>query len=326
MAVLNMVEAIRGTLAAEMARDDRIILLGQDIGRNGGMFRATEGLQGRFGEDRVVDMPLAEGVIVGSAVGLACSGLRPVPEIQFLGFASQAFHQLEGQVARMRFRSQGRYPMPIVIRAPFGGNVRTPEMHSDAHEAKYANSPGLKVVMPATAHDARGLLVEAIRGEDPVLFCEPLRGYRLIKDEVPDGDYTVPLGRLRVARKGSDITLVAWSASVAVAERAAELAAAEGISCQVLDLRTLVPLDVEGLGEAVAGTGRAIVVHEAPLTAGFGAEVLATIVEQAFWSLTAPVLRVAAPDTPYPITSLEAMYVPSAERVLGAIRQLMQAA
>jgi pyruvate dehydrogenase E1 component beta subunit len=326
MALLNMLEAIRATLAREMQRDERIILLGQDIGLNGGMFRATEGLQERFGEDRVVDMPLAEGVIVGSAVGLACSGLRPIPELQFLGFGSQAFHQLEGQVARMRFRSQGRYPMPIVIRAPFGGNVRTPEMHSDAHEAKYANSPGLKVVMPATAHDAMGLLTEAIRGEDPVLFCEPLRGYRLIKDEVPEQDYTVPFGRLRVVREGRDITLVAWSAAVVVAEKAAELAAEEGISCQVIDLRTLVPLDAEGLGEAVAGTGRAVVIHEAPMTAGFGAEVVATIMEQAFWSLTAPVMRVAAPDTPYPIASLEQLYVPSAERAFDAVRRVMAAA
>jgi pyruvate dehydrogenase E1 component beta subunit len=325
MAELSMVEAIRATLAAEMERDERIMLLGQDIGRNGGMFRATEGLQERFGEDRVVDMPLAEGVIVGAAVGLACSGLRPIPEIQFLGFASQAFHQIEGQVARMRFRSQGRYPMPIVIRAPFGGNVRTPEMHSDAHEAKYANAPGLKVVMPATAHDAKGLLTEAIRGDDPVLFCEPLRGYRLIKDEVPDEDYETPFGRLRVVTEGSDITLVAWSAAVGVAERATELAADEGISCQVVDLRTLVPLDERGLGEAVARTGRALVIHEAPLTAGFGAEVVATIVEHAFWSLTAPVLRVTAPDTPYPISSLEQQYVPSAERVLQAIRRVMEA-
>jgi pyruvate dehydrogenase E1 component beta subunit len=325
MPVVNMIEAIRATLSAEMERDERIILLGQDIGRNGGMFRATDGLQRRFGEDRVVDMPLAEGVIVGSAVGLACSGLRPIPEIQFLGFASQAFHQLEGQVARMRFRSQGRYPMPIVIRAPFGGNVRTPEMHSDAHEAKYANSPGLKVAMPATAHDAKGLLTEAIRGDDPVLFCEPLRGYRLVKDEVPDGDYALPFGKLRVAREGTDITLVAWSAAVVVAEQAAELAAEEGISCQVIDLRTLVPLDAEGLGEAVAQTGRALVVHEAPLTAGFGAEVVATIVEQAFWSLTAPVLRVAAPDAPYPIASLEQLYIPGAERLLESIRRVVTA-
>ena len=326
MPVLNMVEAIRTTLADEMERDERIILLGQDIGGNGGMFRATDGLQQRFGEDRVVDMPLAEGVIVGSAVGLACSGLRPVPELQFLGFGSQAFHQIEGQVARMRFRSQGRYGMPIVIRAPFGGNVRTPELHSDAHEAKYVNSPGLKVVMPASARDAKGLLREALRGEDPVLFCEPLRGYRLIKDEVPEEeDYSVPFGRLRVVRQGTDVTLVAWSAAVVVAQEAADLAAEQGISCEVLDLRTLVPLDVDGLGEAVARTGRAVVIHEAPLTAGFGAEVVATIVEQSFWSLTAPVLRVAAPDTPYPIAALEGLYIPSAGRALEAIVRVVNA-
>ena len=325
MPVLNMIESIRSTLGAEMERDERILLMGQDVGVNGGMFRATEGLQGRFGEDRVIDMPLAEGVIIGSAIGLACSGLRPVPEMQFLGFGSQAFHQIEGQLARFRFRSQGRFPMPIVVRAPFGGNVRTPEMHSDAHEAKYANSPGLKIVMPATARDAKGLLSEALRGEDPVLYCEPLRGYRLIRDEVPEEDYTVPFGRLRIAREGTDITLVAWSAAVVVAEQAAALAAEEGISCQVVDLRTLVPLDAEGLGEAVGATGRALVVHEAPLTAGFGAEVVATIVEHAFWSLTAPVLRVGAPDTPYPIASLEQLYVPSAERVLAGIRRVMEA-
>jgi pyruvate dehydrogenase E1 component beta subunit len=322
MAAANMVEAIRATLAAELERDERVILLGQDIGRNGGMFRATEGLQERFGAERVVDMPLAEGVIVGSAVGLACSGLRPVAELQFLGFGSQAFHQLEGQVARMRFRSQGRYEMPIVIRAPFGGNVRTPEMHSDAHEAKYANSPGLKVVMPASAADAKGLLTAAIRDPDPVLFCEPLRGYRLVRDDVPEGEHLVPLGRARIVREGDDVTLVAWSAAVGVAAEAATRAEAEGISCAVLDLRTLVPLDVDALREAVARTGRAVVVHEAPYTAGFGAEVAATVHEEAFWSLEAPIARVTAYDTPYPIASIERLYVPDAERVLAAVRRV----
>jgi pyruvate dehydrogenase E1 component beta subunit len=319
-----MVEAIRSCLEDEMARDERIVLLGQDIGRNGGVFRATESLQERFGADRVVDMPLAEAVIIGSAVGLACSGLVPVAELQFLGFGSQAFHQIEGQVARMRFRSQGRYPMPLVIRAPFGGNVRTPEMHSDAHEAKYANAPGLKVAMPATAHDARGLLTTALRDQDPVLFCEPLRGYRLIKDEVPDGDVTVPFGRLRVAREGSDLLLVAWSAAVSVAGKAAELAEAEGYSVGVVDLRTLVPLDVDGLRNAVAACGRALVVHEAPYTCGFGAEVVATIQEEAFWSLEAPLGRVTAYDTPYPIASIEEHYIPSAERVLAHIRRTLE--
>jgi pyruvate dehydrogenase E1 component beta subunit len=325
MTVMNMVEAIRSCLGAEMQRDERIILLGQDIGVNGGVFRATDGLHERFGPDRVVDMPLAEGVIIGSAVGLACSGLVPIPELQFLGFGSQAFHQIEGQVARMRFRSQGRYGMPMVIRAPFGGNVRTPEMHSDAHEGKYANAPGLKVVMPACAHDAKGLLAEAIRDPDPVLFCEPLRGYRLIKDEVPDEDYTVPLGKARVAREGNDLMIVAWSAAVVIAEKAAELAAAEGYSAGVLDVRSLVPLDTDALREAAARCGRALVVHEATLTGGFGAEIVATIQEEAFWSLEAPIARVAAYDTPYPIASVEAFYVPSVERVLAAIRKVMEA-
>jgi pyruvate dehydrogenase E1 component beta subunit len=325
MPEMTMVEAIRSALAAEMERDERVLVLGQDVGVNGGMFRATDGLQARFGADRVVDMPLAEGVIVGAAVGLAASGLKPVAELQFLGFGSQAFHQIEGQVARMRFRSQGRYPMPLVIRAPFGGNVRTPEMHSDAHEAKYANSPGLKIAMPATAYAAKGLLAQAIRDEDPVLFCEPLRGYRLISDEVPDEDYTVPFGQARTAREGDDLVIVAWSAAVTVAERAAQLAEAEGYSVGVLDLQTLVPLDTEALRSAVAQCGRALVVHEAPRTSGFGAEVVATIQEEAFWSLEAPIGRVTAYDTPYPIASIEEHYVPSAERVLAGIRAALEA-
>ncbi len=325
MAVMNMVEAIRSCLSDEMQRDERIMLLGQDIGVNGGVFRATEGLQERFGADRVVDMPLAEGVIIGSAVGLACSGLVPVPELQFLGFGSQAFHQIEGQVARMRFRSQGRYPMSMVIRAPFGGNVRTPEMHSDAHEAKYANAAGLKILMPATARDAKGLLAAAIRDPDPVLFCEPLRGYRLIRDEVPEEDYTVPIGQARIAREGDDLVIVAWSAAVVIAEKAAELAAAEGYSVAVLDLRSLVPLDTDALREAVARCGRALVVHEATLTGGFGAEIVATIQEEAFWSLQAPIGRVTAPDTPYPIASVEEFYVPSVERVLAGVRAVIEA-
>jgi pyruvate dehydrogenase E1 component beta subunit len=321
MAVISMVESIRSTLAAEMDRDERIMLLGQDIGANGGVFRATEGLQHRFGEDRVVDMPLAEAVIVGAAVGLAASGLRPIPELQFLGFGSQAFHQIEGQVARMRFRTGGRFPMPMVIRAPFGGNVRTPELHSDAHEAKYAQIPGLKIAMPATAYDAKGLLATAIRGDDPVLFCEPLRGYRLQKDEVPEEDYTVPFGQARIVRRGTDVTVIAWSAAVQVAERAANQAEAEGISCTVVDLRTLVPLDEVTLAEEVARTGRAVVLHEAPCTAGFGAEIIATLQQEVFWSLEAPIARVTAPDTPYPIGAVEEHYIPTVNRVLQAIRR-----
>ena len=326
MAVRSMVEAIRETLTAEMERDDRVMLLGQDIGANGGVFRATEGLVDRFGEERVVDMPLAEAVIVGSAVGLAVAGFIPVIELQFLGFGSQAFHQIEGQLARMRFRSGGRFGMPVVIRAPFGGNMRAPELHSDAHESKYVQTPGIKVVMPATAADAKGLLATSIRDPDPVLFCEPLRGYRLQRDDVPDDDHVVPLGRARVAREGTDVTIVAWSAAVRVAENAAEQAATEGISCEVLDLRTLVPLDEDALRESVARTGRAVVVHEAPLTGGFGAEVVATIQQEAFWSLEAPVGRVAGYDTPYPIGPIEERYVPDEQRILVQVRATMDTA
>lgn len=215
--------------------------------------------------------------------------------------------------------------MPMVIRAPFGGNVRTPELHSDAHESKYANSPGLKVAMPATAHDAKGLLAEAIRDPDPVLFCEPLRGYRLQKDEVPEEDYTVPFGRARVVREGDDLTLVSWSAAVNVAERAADLAAEQGISCTVIDLRTLVPLDETMLAEWFGRTGRGLVVHEAPLTAGFGAEIVATVQEHAFWALEAPIGRVTAPDVPYPIGAIEETYLPGVERVLAEIKRVMEA-
>lgn len=324
MPVLTMVEAIRQALEQEMERDERVMVLGEDVGRLGGVFRATDGLQKRFGAERVFDTPLAEAMIIGASVGLAISGMRPVAEMQFLGFAHQAYHQIADQVARYGLRSQGRYPMQVTIRAPFGGGVRTPELHSDALEAQFVHSPGLKVVMPATAYDAKGLLLEAIRDPDPVLFCEPLRGYRLVKDEVPEADYTVPFGSARVAREGTDVTLVAWSAAVQLCERAADLAAEEGISCQVLDLRTLVPLDVEALCRVTESTGRVVVVQEAAFTAGFGAEVVATIQEEAFYSLEAPIARVAAPDTPYPLAGVEEFYVPNEARVLAAIRRTVK--
>jgi pyruvate dehydrogenase E1 component beta subunit len=308
-----------------MERDERVMILGQDVGRLGGVFRATDGLQARFGEARVFDAPLAEAAIAGASVGLAMSGMVPIPEMQFLGFSHQAFHQISDQIARYHYRSQGRYPMQITIRSPFGGGVRTPEMHSDALEAQFVQCPGLKVVMPASAYDAKGLLLEAIRDPDPVLFCEPLRGYRLVKDEVPEGDYTVPFGNARVVREGTDVTLIAWSAAVQLCERAAELAAQENISCRVLDLRTLVPLDIEALALSAEATGRVVVVHEAAYTGGFGAEVVATIQEEAFYDLEAPIARVAAPDTPYPIAGVEEWYIPNEERVLTAVRRTVGA-
>src|SRR5215471_18029868 len=321
MAELNVVEAIRDALAFEMERDERVIVLGLDVGALGGVFRATQGLRERFGPDRVVDTPLAEGGIIGSALGLAISGLIPVAEIQFLGFAHQAFHQIGPQLGRYRFRSRGRYNAQVTIRAPFGGGVKTPEFHPDAVEAQFVQTPGIKVVCPATPHDAKGMLLEAIRDPDPVLFLEPQRLYRKGREEVPDGDYTVPFGKVRLARAGSDVTLVAWSAAVEMCSQAAEDLQREGISAGVLDLRTLVPLDVEGLVTEVSRTGRAVVVHEAPLSAGFGAEVAATLQEEAFYSLDAPIRRVTAWDTPYPPASLEGWYLPTVRRVVEAARK-----
>jgi pyruvate dehydrogenase E1 component beta subunit len=318
---LNVVEAIRDALAFEMERDERVILLGLDVGRLGGVFRATQGLLERFGPDRVVDTPLAEAGIVGSALGLAISGLVPVAEIQFLGFMHQAFHQVGPQLGRYRYRSRGRYHAQVTIRAPFGGGVRTPEFHPDAIEAQLVQTPGLKVVCPATPADARGLLLEAIRDPDPVLFLEPQRLYRKGRAPVPSDGSTVPFGSARVAREGSDVTLIAWSAAVELCERAAEELALEGCSAGVLDLRTLVPLDVETLVAVVERTGRAVVVHEAPLSAGFGAEIVATLQEEAFYSLDAPIARVTAWDTPYPPASLEGWYLPTVRRVVEAARR-----
>ena len=323
MAVMTMVEAINQTLHEEMDRDGRVLVFGQDVARNGGVFRATEGLLDRFGASRVVDTPLAEGVIIGTAVGLAAEGLVPVPEIQFLGFSWQAFHQLAGQLARLRYRSHGRFDAPVTVRAPFGGGVRTPELHSEALEAQFVQCPGLKVVLPASAADAKGLLASAIRDPDPVMFLEPLKGYRLIKDEVPEGEYLVPLGQARVVCPGDDVTVIAWSAQVEVARKAAGVLAAEhALSAEVLDLRSLVPLDIEAIVSSVERTGRAVVVQEAPLSAGFAAEVVATICEETFYSLEAPVARVSGYDVPYPVGMLEDRYVPDVDRVVAAVRRV----
>jgi pyruvate dehydrogenase E1 component beta subunit len=325
MSEKTMIEAIRECLGQEMEADSRVVVIGEDVGVLGGVFRATDGLQARFGKERVVDMPLAEGVIVGSGIGLAISGLRPVIELQFLGFGHQAFHQIGQQVARLRYRSQGRHSLPLVIRSPFGGGVRTPELHSDAFEAFYTHTPGLKVVAPATAYDAKGLLAAAMESDDPVLYLEPLKGYRLTKDEVPDERYTVPLGKLRVAREGTDVTLIAWSAAVNVAERAADELLEQGISVEVLDLRSLNPLDIDGISESVAKTGRVAILHEAPLTSGFGGELVATIQQECFYSLEAPIIRITSPDTPYPLGGVEDLYIPDVDRVVAEIAILAKA-
>ena len=323
MPVLTMVEAINRTLHEEMTRDERVLVYGQDVARNGGVFRATDGLLNRFGSTRVVDTPLAEAVIIGTAVGLAAEGLVPVPEIQFLGFSWQAFHQLAGQLARLRYRSNGRFDVPVTVRAPFGGGVRTPELHSEAIEAQLVQCPGLKVVLPASAADAKGLLASAIRDPDPVMFLEPLKGYRLIKDDVPDGEHLVPLGKARVVRPGNDVTVIAWSGQVAVATKAAAVLAEEHqISAEVLDLRSLVPLDIETIVASIDKTGRAVVVQEAPLSAGFASEVVATICDEAFYALEAPVVRVSGYDVPYPVGLLEDRYVPDVDRVVDGVHRV----
>ncbi|HVA21131.1 MAG TPA: transketolase C-terminal domain-containing protein [Candidatus Micrarchaeia archaeon] len=320
MTRMTMVEALRDGLRVAMAADPTVICLGLDIGRLGGVFRVTKGLQQEFGMDRVVDTPLAEAAIIGAAIGLAVSGLRPVAELQFLGFSHQGFHQIGAELGRFRQRSRGRFSVPVVIRAPCGGGIRSPEFHSDSLEAQFVQMPGIKVVMPACPADAKGLLLTAIRDPDPVLFCEPDRLYRSAREEVPAGDHAVPFGVARQARRGTDVTLIAWSAAVELCLRAAEALAAEEISAQVLDLRTLVPLDTEAVVAAARDTGRVVVVHEAPLTAGFGAEIAATIQEEAFASLDGPVRRVAAWDVPYPPGRMEDTYLPSVARVTAAAR------
>jgi len=321
---LNMIQAVREALWVALETDPRVIVLGLDVGALGGIFRATDGLRERFGGARVVDMPLAEAAIVGSSLGLAVSGMVPVAEIQFLGFTHQAFHQIGPQLARYRYRSRGRYGVPVTIRAPFGGGIRSAEFHSDAVEAQFTQFSGLKIAMPATPSDAKGMLLAAIRDPDPVLFCEPDRLYRLARGHVPEHDYEVPLGVARIAREGRDVTLVAWSAAVELCERAADELERDGVSASVLDLRSLVPLDRDMLALAVAATGRCVVVHEAPLTGGFGAEVAAAVQEDLFYSLDAPVVRVAAYDVPYPAGPMEGWNLPSIDRVVAATRRLVR--
>jgi pyruvate dehydrogenase E1 component beta subunit len=321
---MSILEAIRAALFAEMARDERVLVFGMDVGTLGGVFRVTQGLQQHFGGDRVFDTPLAEGAIVGASVGLAIGGMIPVPEIQFLGFTYQAFHQIGPQLARFRSRSRGRYPMPVTIRAPDGGGVRTPEFHADAVESQFTQTPGIKIVCPAFPDDARNMLSMAIRDPDPVLFVEPQRLYRTVRGPVTVRDDPLPFGRARIVRQGSDVTLIAWSAAVHLCLTAASELQSAGISASVLDLRTLVPLDVAGLVQAVTSTGRAVVVHEAPLTGGFGAEISATLHEEAFLSLDSPVIRVGGRDVPYPPGALEDAFLPTVPRIVSAARKAVE--
>ncbi|MBK9517332.1 MAG: alpha-ketoacid dehydrogenase subunit beta [Anaeromyxobacter sp.] len=320
MPVMNVIQAVNDALRLEMRRDPSVVVLGEDVGRFGGVFRATAGLQQEFGEGRVIDTPLAEGGIIGAAVGMALYGLRPVPEIQFADFIYPAFDQIVNEVAKYRYRSGGQYPCPITIRTPYGGGIKGGHYHSQSPEALFIQVPGLKVVCPATPRDAKGLLTAAIRDPDPVLFLEPKRVYRAAKGEVPEGELVLPLGQAAVTRPGGQVTLIAWGAMWHEADQAAREAEAEGIDCEVLDLRSLQPLDLEAIVASVRKTGRAVVVHEAPLTCGFGAELSALIQERCFLSLEAPVARVTGWDTPFPYT-LENEYLPRAPRILKALRE-----
>lgn len=322
MPKLTLVQAVNDALHTAMDDDPDVLVLGEDVGVNGGVFRATEGLLERFGKGRVLDTPLAEAGIVGMAVGMALYGLKPVPEIQFQDFIFPAFDQIVSEVAKFRYRSGGEYACPLVIRTPYGGGIRGGGYHSQSGEAYFAHTPGLKVVIPSTPHDAKGLLLSAIADEDPVIFMEPKRIYRAIKEEVPQGAYAVPLGKANVRRPGGDVTLIGYGAMVEVCLEAAEAAAQNGVSCEVLDLRSLVPLDETAVLNSVKKTGRVVVVQEAPKTAGFAAELSATIAEEAVEYLEGPILRVTGFDTPFPY-ALEHDYLPNAARVGQAIERVV---
>jgi pyruvate dehydrogenase E1 component beta subunit len=327
MPEMNIIQAVNDCLRLEMRRDDRVVVLGEDVGRFGGVFRATTGLQEEFGQDRCFDTPLAEAGIIGSAIGMALYGLKPVAEIQFADFIYPAFDQIVNELAKLRYRSGGEYPAPVVIRTPVGGGIRGGHYHSQSPEALFIHTPGLKVVAPSNPIDAKGLLASSIRGEDPVIFMEPKRVYRAARGEVPSDDYTIPIGEAKVLREAAgrgprSVTLIAWSAMVHTALEAVEQATAEGYDVELLDLRTLMPFDIETIIESVKKTGRAVVVHEAPRTCGFGAEIAASIQERAMLHLEAPILRVTGFDTPFPYT-LEHEYLPDAARILDALERVV---
>jgi 2-oxoisovalerate dehydrogenase E1 component beta subunit len=321
MATLTLVQAVNDALKTAMRADPSVVVFGEDVGPKGGVFLATEGLTKEFGEGRCFDTPLSEDGIVGTAIGMAVNGLKPVCEIQFQDFIFPAFDQIVSEAAKLRYRSGGQYTAPLVIRTPYGGGIRGGLYHSQSGEAYFCHTPGLKVVIPSTPHDAKGLLIASIEDPDPVLFLEPKALYRAVKGEVPEGHYTVALSTLRTVREGRNVTVFCYGAMVPVCQKAAEQAAAKGIECLIVDLRTLLPLDEEGVLEAAKQTGRVVVVHEAPRFCGFGAEISALIAEHAIEWMEAPVARVTGFDTPFPNT-LEHHYMPDDRRVLDGIEHV----
>jgi len=322
MPQMTMVQAITDALRVALRDDPRVVVLGEDVGRNGGVFRVTEGLQAEFGGERVLDTPLAENGIIGGAIGMALYGLKPVAEIQFVDFIYPGFDQIVSELAKFRWRSAGQYTCPVVVRAPFGGGIRGGLYHSQSPEAYFAHTAGLQVVIPSTPSDAKGLLLSAIAGEDPVIFLEPKRLYRTLKEDVAEGSYLTPIGKARIAREGEHVTVLTYGAMVQTSLEAAQSAAERGWNVEVVDVRTLVPLDSETVLASVRKTGRVVIVHEAPRTCGYGAELSALIAERALTSLMAPVLRVTGYDTPFPYT-LEHSYLPDAKRVFASLEHVM---
>jgi pyruvate dehydrogenase E1 component beta subunit len=324
MAKMTMVQAINLALRQEMEKDDRVIVLGEDVGRDGGVFRVTDGLIDQFGEERSVDTPLAESGIVGTSIGMAVYGLRPVCEIQFSGFSYLAFHQIESHAARLRLRSQGQWEVPLVIRAPYGGGIRALEHHSESREAYYAHTPGLKMVIPSSPRNARALLISAIRDPDPVIFFEPKFVYRAFREEVPEEEETMLLGKPQRVREGKDLTVVSYGAMMRATLEAAEILREEdGVEAEIIDLLTVSPLDHRPVTESVKKTGRALVVHEAPRSFGAGAEIVARLVEKSFFYLEAPVARVTGFDVHIPLFSREKFYMPGKERIVRVARNVL---
>ena len=322
--LMTMVQAINDGLRTMLEDDERTILLGEDIGKNGGVFRATEGLYMMFGDDRVVDTPLSEAGIIGTSIGLAVNGFRPVAEIQFLGFIYPAYEQIMTHVSRIRMRTMGHFTVPMVIRAPYGAGIRAPDIHSDSTEALFTHMPGLKVVCPSGPYDAKGLLIAAMEDPDPVLVLENMRSYRAQREEVPVGKYTVEIGKGKRVREGTDITIIAWGAMIAVSEKASDRMENKGVSCEVIDLRTLYPIDREIIAESVQKTTRAVIVHEAHSTGGLGNDIVSIINDTSFLYLRAPIERITGFDVPVPLFALEDHYSPTVARVVEGIEKVME--
>lgn len=320
---LTLIQAINDGMRLLLEEDDRTIILGEDIGKNGGVFRATEGLQETFGDDRVVDTPLSEAGIIGTSIGLAVNGFRPIAEIQFLGFIYPAYEQIMTHVSRIRMRSMSRFTVPMVIRAPYGAGIRAPEIHSDSTETLFTHMPGIKVVCPSNPYDAKGLLIAAMEDPDPVLVLEPMKNYRSKREEVPVGKYTVEIGKGKIVREGTDVTLIAWGAMISIAEKAAELAAQKGISCEIIDLRTLYPIDRDIIANSVKKTTRVVIIHEAQNTGGLGNDIVSIINDTAFLYLRAPIERITGFDVPVPFFALEEHYLPTPARVVEGIEKVV---